>query len=444
MVQTVIMPKLGQSVEESAVLKWHKREGEQVAKGDILFEIETDKAILEVESFFEGTLLKIIVAEGQTVPVLTPVAFIGQKGEPIPEVKPLPRPAPAPDVPMPASSQDFSAASRSPITALPARGDAPSPPLPAPHASISPRARRLVRERAISAEPIKGTGPNGRVTEKDVLAYLAEKNYNSIRITPSALNLAREHGIDVLWVPSRVDGEKITVETIRRAIAEKPSPMSRMRQTIAGRLAASWTSAPHFFVTVSVDMTDLMKWRRELKKEKKFFSATDFILKAVAMALQKFPALNSSTDGRTVRQHAAVRLGIAVALDDGLVVPVLRDAQELSLYELHERASALVSKARAGKLSPDEMSGSTFTVSNMGMLEVENFTAIINPGESGILAVSGISASPVVRKEKIAIRDMMKITLSADHRLVDGAVAAQFVNHVKKALEDLESWKNMI
>jgi len=187
-----------------------------------------------------------------------------------------------------------------------------------------------------------------------------------------------------------------------------------------------------------------MRWRKELKKEKVFFSANDFILKAVISALQKVPQLNSSTDGHSVRRHASVRLGIAVALEDGLVVPVLRGAQELSLAELHERVAALVSKAKAGKLLPDEMSGSTFTVSNMGMLEIENFTAIINPGESGILAVSGICASPAVRNGKIEIRDMMKITLSSDHRLIDGAVAARFANCVKENIEDLASWKNMI
>jgi len=457
MVQTVIMPKLGQTVEESTVLKWHKHEGDLIKKGEILFEIETDKAVLEIESFFEGTLLKIVVAEGQTVPVSVPVAFIGQPGDPIPEVKPVSRPAPSADtasalaapVTRSASAKESPASSiQPPMAGVP--GPAPRstlnapPAMAGPRASVSPRARRLIRECAVSAEPIPGTGPGGRVVEKDVQAYLEAKHYAELKITPAARNLARANDIDILSVLPAESHERITVVTIQQAIAEKPRTMSKMRQVIAQRLTASFTSTPHFYVTVAVDMTDLLEWRKILKKDNKPFTVTDFILKAVAQALAEFPALNSSTDGRATRWHSRVHLGLAVSIAEGLVVPVIRNAHDLSIAELHERTAGLAVKARDGKLTPDEMTGSTFTVSNMGMLDVEHFTAIINPGESAILAVASTRPTPVVRDGKIEVRAMMKITLSSDHRLVDGAMAAGFVNRVKSMLEDLELWKSMI
>ncbi|MCG2659780.1 MAG: 2-oxo acid dehydrogenase subunit E2 [Kiritimatiellae bacterium] len=464
MVQTVIMPKLGQTEEESTVLKWHKREGEPVKKGEILFEIETDKAVLEIESFFEGTLLKIVVAEGQTVPVSVPVAFIGQPGDIIPEVKPVSRSVPAADpmpehvVVSPAPALRSALAKEGPSSHLRSSGFGGQavvcPPAFAPGATVgtpssvlkivSPRARRLIRECAISADPIPGTGPRGRVVEKDVQAYLEAKHYAALKITPAAKNLARKNGVDILTVPLAESRERITVAMIQQAIAEKPVTMSKMRQVIAQRLTASFTTTPHFYVTVAVDMTDLLEWRQILKNENKPFTVTDFILKAVALALVECPALNSSTDGRATRWHSRVHLGMAVSIAEGLVVPVIRNAHDLSIAELHERTAGLALKARDGKLTPDEMTGSTFTVSNMGMLDVEHFTAIINPGESAILAVASTRPTPVVRDGKIEIRAMMKITLSSDHRLVDGACAAGFVNRVKSMLEDLELWKSMI
>ncbi|MBI2441931.1 MAG: 2-oxo acid dehydrogenase subunit E2 [Lentisphaerae bacterium] len=485
MVQTVIMPKLGQTVEESTLVKWRKCAGEVVAKGEILFEIETDKAVLEIESFFEGTLLKIIVAEGETVPVMAPVAFIGSPGEPIPEVKPAPAlrsalakeglPAIAPGAtagpssPLCPSGFAGQAAARSPTVAKPSAAIVPAAPVlrsalakedpssllrPSGFAGqavvcrpssvpISPRARRLLRESAISAERITGTGPGGRIIEKDVQAYLEAQRYAELKITPAALALARENGIDILTVPRAAAQERITVEMIHQAIAEKPKPLSKMRQVIAQRLTASFTSTPHFYVTVAVDMTDLLAWRGKLKKEERP-SVTAFILKAVALALKEWPALNSSTDGRTARWHSRVHLGLAVALKEGLVVPVIRDAEDLPLAELNARADNLAAKAREGKLTPAEMTGSTFTVTNMGMLDVDHFTGIINPGESAILAVASTRPTPVARAGMIEIRSMMNMTLSADHRLVDGACAAGFVNRVKSILQDLELWKSMI
>ena len=454
MAHTVIMPKLGQTVEESTILKWHKKAGDQVKKGEVLFEIETDKAVLEVESFVDGTLLKILVNEGTAVPVMTAVAFIGQPGEPIPDVPP---PAPAvaptpthtvtpirPDAAVPARHDSDTPTLRSAVTPLAVQQPAPAPSQPA-HKAVSPRARQTAKEHAISCEPIAGTGPGGRVIEKDVLNYLQAKKYHKLRITPAAKALAVKEGIDVLGVEPGEPG-KISVEDIQRAMAEKPKEMSKIRQIIAQRLTRSFSSTPHFYVTVAIDMTDLLEFRKNLKKEGKPYSVTDFILKACAMALAEFPAVNSTIDGKngkSVRWHAKVHLGLAVDVKEGLVVPVIRNADAISFAELHEQAAALVAKARAGKLSPNEMTGSTFTISNMGMLNVDNFTAIINPGESAILAIASIFETPVAIKGEIKIRSIMKATVSSDHRLVDGALAAKFINRIKNLLEDIPQWTSM-
>ena len=216
-----------------------------------------------------------------------------------------------------------------------------------------------------------------------------------------------------------------------------------MRQVIAERLTRSFRSAPHFFVTVSVDMTDLVEFRSELKAQGKSYTVTDFILKAVALTLPEFPLVNSTTDGVNVSRHSKVHLGLAVSLDEGLVVPVIRDAEELSPEEIHLRATELTEKARAGRLTPAEMAGSTFTISNMGMLDVENFTAIINPGESAILAVSSILKQPAIKDDQLAVRWLMKMTLTSDHRLIDGAMAARFANAVKQRLEEKNLWKRL-
>jgi pyruvate dehydrogenase E2 component (dihydrolipoamide acetyltransferase) len=458
MVRPITMPKLGQSEEVGTLVRWRKKVGDTVAKGDILFEIETDKALLEVESFFAGTLLKTVVPEGATVPISTTVGFVGDPGEAIPEVV-----APTPELRRPEPLGGSREAARPPAPS-PARGmtearfqppaghvgavrEPPLHPTPSVMASpevfrISPRAAKLARESAINPAPIAGTGPFGRIVERDVRNYLESKGYYQLRITPAAKRLAARENIDVL----SLDGGpgRITVARIERAISEKPQPMSRMRQTIASRLTESFTTTPHFFVTAAVDMTELVNFRSELKAQGATYTVTDFIARAVAMSLVEFPVVNSTTDGKTVRWHSKVHLGLAVNLDQGLVVPVIRDAEGLSLAELHDCASELVARARAGKLTPDEMGGSTFTISNMGMMDIENFTAIINPGESAILAVSSTLKQPVVRGDQIVIRDIMKMTLSSDHRIIDGATAARFANAIKQKLEEISLWKRLV
>jgi len=461
MVRPITMPKLGQSEEVGTLVRWRKKVGDTVAKGDILFEIETDKAVLEAESFFEGTLLKIVVQEGTTVPINTTVGFVGDPGEAIPETAlpaPEPRRAEAPSVskealrpPAPPPARGMPEARvEPPVSQVRHVGAVREPPLhPAPSVMapevfrISPRAAKLARESAINPSPIVGTGPYGRIVERDVKNYLESKGYYQLRITPAAKRLAAKENIDILTLEGKNGPQRITVAAVQRAIAEKPQPMSRMRQVIASRLVESFTTTPHFFVTVAVDMTGLVNFRSELKAQGASYTLTDFILKAVALSLVEFTIVNSTTDGKSVRWHSKVHLGLAVNLEQGLVVPVIRDADELSLAELHDRATALVAKARAGRLTPDEMAGSTFTISNMGMLDIENFTAIINPGESAILAVSSTLKQPVVKDGQIVVRDIMKMTLSSDHRIIDGATAAKFANAIKQKLEEISLWKRL-
>ena len=447
MATPIIMPKFGQMTEESAIVEWRKKEGDKVAKGDILFTVETDKSVMEAESFCDGTVLKILVQPGINVPVASTVGFIGQPGEAVPAVA-----APLPTAPKKAEAPVGRAAPSAPPVATPAEPPRTAetvlptkanivPAVPALF-RISPRAAALAKNTVIDPTPIRGTGPHGRIVEKDVRAYLAAKGFEKLRVSPAAKNLAAKEQIDLLAVtPS--EGSRIGIADVERAIAEKPKVMSKMRQIIGQRLTQSVVTQPHFFVTVAVDMTDLITYRNQLKAAGASYTVTDFISQSVVLTLKEFPAANSSTDGKSVRWNSRVHLGVAVSLEQGLVVPVLRNADDLTLAEINAASKALAEKARAGKLAPDEMSGSTFTISNMGMLNVENFTAIINTGEAAILAVASTLPQPAVRDGKVVVRQLMKMTLSSDHRIVDGALAARFINAIKAKLEDLELWKRL-
>jgi len=459
MATPIIMPKFGQMTEESAIVEWLKKEGDKVNKGDILFTVETDKSVMEVESFEAGTLLKITVPPRVNVPVQSTVGFLGNPGEAIPSVT-----APAPAAPKTAEVGAPSTASArpepvakraetvlgAPIAApVSAPVAAPVPQLPSPISNlpslfrISPRAAALAKHSVIDAMRIKGSGPEGRVVEKDVRNYLQQHGYDKLRISPAAKELAAKEKLDVLAIQATDDSGRISVADVQRAIAEKPKPMSKMRQVIAQRLTQSFRDTPHFYVTVAVDMTELIAYRSQLKAAGAPYTVTDFIAEAVVLTLQEFPDVNSSTDGKTTRWNSHVNLGIAVSLEQGLVVPVIRAAEQLPLLELSQRTKSLAEKARAGKATPDELSGGTFTISNMVMMDVESFGAIINPGESAILAVASTRPQPVVRDGKIIVRQIMKLTLSCDHRIVDGALGAKFTNAIKQKLEDLELWKRL-
>lgn len=425
MAHPIVMPKPGQMTEECTIVAWFMEPGDPVQRGDILLEIETDKSNMDVEAFEEGVLLKAYFEEGDTVPVNSVIAYIGEEGEEVPDEAPAAMVAdttesPEPDTDIPQAEEDRTAVA---VTPAPASIE---PPARQDKLRISPRASRLAASEGIDPRTITGTGPSGRITEGDVKAALATVAPATSAGPPSPR-------------PAPVAASAPTV--ISDESEDGPQTMSRMRQVIAERLTRSATTVPHFMVTVPVDMTGLLALRAELKAAGAELSVTDFILSATAQTLAEFPEVNSLTDGTSVWLRKRVHLGLAVSVPNGLVVPVIRDADRLSLAELHDRARSLAVAAREGTLSPDDMTGSTFTVSNLGMFGVDEFTAIINPGESAILAVSSVAPTPWVIGDGLAIRQIMKLTLSADHRLIDGEMSARFLNALRRRLTDAEAFR---
>ena len=461
MAVAIRMPMPGQMTEECTVLQWFKSEGDKVVRGDPLFEIETDKSNMEIEAFDEGVLLRIDAPVGATVPVESIVAWIGQPGEEIPEAVAAGSAAPAVAGTAPASASPLGAFPSQPgasateqaapvseavgqsATAAQSVGQsAPGAQSAGGRIIISPRASRVAAELGIDPRSVTGTGPGGRIVERDVLAAASQATASAAAAQPAPA-LAGATAAAAQSAQAAVPVARSAPALPAAAMSGPGETLSRMRQTIARRLTEG-TSVPTFTVTVAVDMTDLLKLRADLKSRGSDISVTDFIHTATVQALGEFPILNASTDGVTVWKHEHVHLGVAVSVPAGLLVPVVREADMLSVRALHDRTAEVVAAARTGKLSPDALSGSTFSVSNMGMFGIEQFTAIINPGESGILAVSSVTPEPRVFGDGIAVRQVMRITLTADHRLVDGEVGARFVNAVKRRLEDAGSFRNQV
>jgi pyruvate dehydrogenase E2 component (dihydrolipoamide acetyltransferase) len=444
MAHPILMPKPGQMTEECTLVAWHKAEGDAVKKGDVLFEIETDKSNMDVEAFEEGVLLKRIVEVGQTVPVNAVCAYVGEPGEAIPDAATAAAVVAAPkaeaSAPTPAPTQV-----QAPAPAAAAVAAAPSPAGGHGHLRISPRASRLAADSGIDPRTITGTGPEGRITERDVKSAI-----DAASAPPEATPAAAPATPSVAPRPAPAapaaasSGPPEPASYDWDADDARPRQMSRMRRIIAERLTLSATTVPQFTVTVAVDMTRLLALRTELKAGGNALTVTDFVVSAAAQTLAEFPDVNSRTDGVLVWPRRRVHVGLAVSLPDGLVVPVIRDADRRSLADLHVRAAELAEAARNGTLPPDDMTGSSFTISNLGMFGVDEFSAIINPGESAILAVSSIVPTPIAVGDGIGIRQMMKLTLTADHRLVDGELAARFLNALRRRLQDADPFRGQI
>jgi pyruvate dehydrogenase E2 component (dihydrolipoamide acetyltransferase) len=437
MAHPILMPKPGQMTEECVLVAWLKREGDLVKKGDVLFEIETDKSNMDVEAFEEGVLLKRVVQEGETVPVNSVCAWVGQPGEAIPDEARVAAQAPVAVAP-----------AMAPVSVAPAAAFVSSVSSAVASASpddvrlrISPRASRLAADSGIDPRTVIGTGPEGRITERDVraAAEAAARAPIAPPLLPASPAAAETPVAPRPSAPAAVAATSPTPAVSDWNDETAPRPMSRMRRVIAERLTFSATTVPQFTVTVAVDATRLLMLRTELKAAGNTLTVTDFIVHAVAQTLADFPDVNSRTDGVSVWARRRVHVGLAVALPDGLVVPVIRDADRRSLEDLHARAAELAEGARNGSLSPDDMSGSTFTISNLGMYGVDEFSAIINPGESAILAVSSVVPTPVAVGDGIGVRQMMKLTLTADHRIVDGELAARFLNALRRRLQDADA-----
>ena len=427
------LPQLGQSVEEASIVKWYKQEGDSVRAGEVLFSIQTDKAEIECESTADGVLRKILLEPDVPAPVMTVVALVGEADEPLPETVSRPPASVETAVKEPAAKAPEPAAANGSGVTVPSVSTSQSK-------AVSPRARRRAQEIRIDPAFAAGTGVGGRVLAEDVDAYAAR--LDAVRATPAARSLAEKSGIDLLHVSGSGPGGKIIREDVNRAktsAVPAPSdsvrriPLTPMRRIIAQRMSESMFSAPHYYVTVEVDMSAVVRFRESLAAAKPSFTA--LILYAAAKAIQRVPQVNARWHVDAIEELGDIHLGFAVALPDGLVAPVVRSVQTKSLDQIDEECRRLTEKARHGKLAPNDYSGSTFTISNLGPFGIDHFTAIINPPNSAILAVGRIRERPIAADGGIFVRPMMNITMSSDHRVIDGAVAARFMSGLREILE---------
>jgi pyruvate dehydrogenase E2 component (dihydrolipoamide acetyltransferase) len=413
MAEIVYMPKLSDTMTEGVVAEWHKKVGDTVKSGELLAEIETDKATMEFESFYDGVLLHIGVEKGQTVPVNVLLAIIGNAGEDVQALiaqagSSAPTEAPKAEVATPEA-----APTPAPVVAV-APVAAPTAPSTVSNTNASgrilasPLAKKLAEEKGVDLAFIAGTGEGGRITKRDVDHYVP---YNAP---------ARP------VVQATVGVESFTDE-----------PISQMRKTIARRLAESKFTAPHFYLTISIDMDNAIAARKSMNSQDGVkVSFNDMVVKAVAMALRKHPTVNSSWLGDVIRTNHHVNIGVAVAVEDGLLVPVVRFADNKGLMEIGNEVRTFAQKAKDKKLQPADWEGNTFTISNLGMFGIEQFTAIVNPPDSCIMAVGGISQVPVVKNGQVVPGNVMKVTLSCDHRAVDGASGSSFLQTFKQYMEN--------
>jgi pyruvate dehydrogenase E2 component (dihydrolipoamide acetyltransferase) len=415
------MPQLGLTMTEGTVSKWFKQVGEKIAAGEILAEISTDKITNQIEAPADGVLLTVLVPEGGVAPVKAVLAVIGEPGEKVDIA--------APEV----------AAAAAPAPAAPAQAGETAPAAPAGEAGgriiASPLAKKLAKEKGLDLALITGTGPGGRIVEKDILDYAA-RQAAAPKASPLAAKIAAEHGVSLAAIGK---DSRIMAADVRAALPDQAPaaavPLTGMRKIISDRMARSWQTTPHVHHTVEIDVSEALRLKDKLAGMGIKLSLTELIVKCTAQALTEYPMVNNAfVDGALVINQA-INIGVAVALENGLIVPVVRDADKKTLGQLRAEIAALAAKAREGRLLPDEYTGGTFTVSNLGMYGVDHFTPIINPPESGIFGVCRTVDRPVVVDGAIVIRPMMNLCLGYNHRVVDGALAGKFTARVRELLE---------
>ena len=404
MATSIVMPQMGYDMKEGTVVRWHKQEGDPVIRGEVIADIETDKATVEFEAYTAGVLRKIVVQEGVAIPVGQLIAIITEPDEPLPDDILADTPAPA--VAAPSKGGDEEALAAVPAATMPRSGDVAAP---AGEFRASPIARRLARERGIDLALVTGTGPGGRIVEDDVLTY-AEAPAAPAAVAPLA---------------PAPEGERVE--------------LSRMRQAIARVTVDSKREAPHFYVTADVDMTKAMAMRQDVNQAipaESRVSVNDLVIKACAIALQRYPKFNSTFRGDHLQMNPRINIGIAIALEAGLIVPGISGCEAKGLVETAAASRDLIARANSGTLRNEEYSGTTFSISNLGMFDVDSFAAIIFPPHAAVLAVGTVKEQAVVREGQLAVGQIMKATLSVDHRVADGAEAAVFLMEVKKLLEN--------
>lgn len=432
MSEVVIMPKLGFNMDEGKLVKWHKSEGDSVSSGEVLFEIHTDKTTMEVEAVADGIVLSLLVEEGEEMPVFTPIAIIGESGENPDEILRKYNEENGIETDKESVEEEIVKETEN-IEEVVIDTDL----------KLTPRAKRYVKENNLDINSIKnieGTGFRGGITEKDIKA------------SPIAKKLAHKLGLDISTVEGTGVGGKIVKDDVQRKSnilqedhtkrVKDTIPYSGVRKIIGDRLSESKFTAPHLYFSNDVDTTNLTKFRKELNENSDLkISSTDLLAYALGKALKKYPEINASLVGDVIEQYESINIGIAVAGNNGLVVPVVKNIQEKTIQDVAKETKDLISRARVGKLLSEEYNGGTFTISNLGMFGIDSFTAIINPPELAILAVSSINKKPVVKtnedgEDVILIRPMMNIQLSVDHRIIDGLLAAEFLGYVREILEN--------
>jgi pyruvate dehydrogenase E2 component (dihydrolipoamide acetyltransferase) len=407
------MPRLSDTMTEGVVAKWHVKIGDAITEGTLLAEIETDKATMDFEAFpgQEGTLLHIGVQEGQTSPVDTILAVIGAKGEDISALLAGGGAAPAAPAAPAAEAAPAAAPAAAPVAEAPVAAPAPAAASTDARVKASPLAKSMAADKGVDLSTVQGSGEGGRIVKRDIESAASGASAPAPAAAPAA----------AVNYPSS---------------GYQDTPISQMRKTIAKRLSESKFTAPHFYLTMSVDMDAAIEARQALNATGDHkISFNDLVVKAVSKALKKHPAVNSAWLGDVIRTNYDVHVGVAVAVEDGLLVPVIRHADAKSLTQISAEVKDFAQRAKTKKLQPADWEGNTFTISNLGMFGIDQFTAIVNPPDSCILAVGGIQAVPVVKNGQVVPGNVMKLTLSCDHRVVDGATGSAFLNSVKAFLE---------
>jgi len=404
MAEIIRMPKMSDTMEEGVIAGWLKKVGDEVKSGDILAEVETDKATMELESYDDGVLLHIGVKSGDSVPVNEVIAIIGDKGEDVDDIlknlNSTPNEEKVEDIP------EEKKETKSEETVIEKTNDNDRKRI-----KVSPLAKKLASDKGVNLSEVSGSGDGGRIVKSDI-----ENFSNSI---------------------DSIDQKTVELPKIYSKESYEEIPVTQMRKTISKRLSESKFSSPHFYLTMEIDMENCINGRKKINESsERKISFNDIILKAVAVSLRKHPMVNSSLLDDKIRLNHHIHIGVAVAVDDGLLVPVIRFADNKSLSHISMEVKDLATKAKQKKLQPSDWEGNTFTISNLGMFGIDEFTAIINPNDSCILAVGGIKNTPVIKNGEIVPGNIMKVTLSCDHRIVDGATGSAFLNTVKELIED--------
>lgn len=433
MAKEIFMPKLSSTMSVGTLIQWFKEEGDSVEIGEPLFEILTDKIEIEVEAYEEGILLKKYFKQDDEVPVNQIIGYIGEADEQVPDSSPG------------QSASEHDESDEEIKQSQPAAAEQSS--TPEEKVRATPAARRIAKENDLNLSIIQGSGPNGRIQQQDLLDYL-NSDAEKVKITPLAQKIAKEQEIDISTLKGTGSNGKITKQDIIPSSAESQTAMTSARRKMSGirkviskRMLHSVQSVPHVTLTSEIDMTNIKELRQSLlpiieKQTDLRITYTDILVKAVGSAMTRHPQINISIDGDEIIQHSSVNIGVAVAIEDGLIVPVIHDAAHKGLAEIVKQSKQLGKLARSNQLTSENLTGATFTISNLGMYAIDAFTPIINLPEIAILGVGRIQEKPVVVNGSIEVRSMMAVSLSFDHRAIDGAPAAAFLTELKQILEN--------